>query len=59
MGLLFALALWVGPHIPGRWAFVVPSLVALLLHFLVLAVVHRWGVLCAGSHRSDWMDEDW
>lgn len=34
------------------------SLVALLLHFLVLAVVHRWGVLCA-SHRSDWMDEDW
>lgn len=31
LGLLFALALWVGPHIPGRWAFVVPSLVALLL----------------------------
>ena len=30
-GLLFALALWVGPHIPGRAAFVVPSVIALVL----------------------------
>ena len=31
LGLLFALALWVGPLIPGRAAFVVPSIVALVL----------------------------
>lgn len=31
LGLLFALALWVGPHIPGRAAFVVPSVIALVL----------------------------
>lgn len=31
LGLLFALALWVGPHIPGRAAFVVPSIIALVL----------------------------
>lgn len=31
LGLLFALALWVGPLIPGRAAFVVPSVVALVL----------------------------
>lgn len=31
LGLLFALALWVGPIIPGRAAFVVPSIIALVL----------------------------
>jgi osmoprotectant transport system permease protein len=31
LGLLFALALWVGPHIPGRAAFAVPSIIALVL----------------------------
>lgn len=31
LGLLFALAMWLGPHIPGRAAFVVPSVVALVL----------------------------
>lgn len=31
LGLLFALALWVGPVIPGRAAFVVPSVIALVL----------------------------
>lgn len=31
LGLLFALALWLGPHLPGRSAFVVPSVVALVL----------------------------
>ncbi len=31
LGLLFALALWAGPLIPGRAAFVVPSVIALVL----------------------------
>ncbi|HQF04473.1 MAG TPA: ABC transporter permease [Phycicoccus sp.] len=31
LGLLFALALWVGPIIPGRAAFVIPSIIALVL----------------------------
>lgn len=31
LGLLFALALWLGPHIRGSLAFVVPSVVALVL----------------------------
>lgn len=31
LGLLFALALWLGPVVPGRAAFVVPSITALVL----------------------------
>lgn len=31
LGLLFALAMWVGPIIPGRAAFIVPSVIALVL----------------------------
>lgn len=31
LGLLFALALWVGPFIPGKAAFLVPSVIALVL----------------------------
>lgn len=31
LGLLFAVALWVGPHIRGSWAFLLPSLIVLVL----------------------------
>lgn len=31
LGLLFAVSLWLGPHIRGSWAFLLPSLVVLVL----------------------------
>ena len=34
------------------------SLITVLLHFLVLNIAERWGVLCS-TRRGDWIDDDW